>query len=216
MTDGDAAYAHTASSIEFLSRNGRISELISSHHNTDRTRDLSPTHITTAGATGGPQFPTSGGGDKFLKFIETELIPDIEKRYRTHPYRVLAGHSLGGLFAVHAMITRPDLFNAVIAVSPALHWDNQIVVKRAEDAFKTKKDWKTTLYFSLGREPGPIEDAFYQFKQALTKQQNKGLDWEAQEMADEDHGSVVLRSHYFALRKITLTGKYRGIPNWSG
>ena len=203
LTDGDAHILHTASSIEFLSRNGRMSELIVvGIPNTDRMRDLSPTHISTAGATGGPQFPTSGGGDKFLKFIETELIPDIEKRYRTHPYRILAGHSLGGLFVVHAMITRPELFNAFIAVSPALQWDNQIVVKRAEDAFKAKKDWKTTLYFSLGREPGPIEDAFHQFKQVLTKQQNKGLDWEAQEITDEDHGSVVLRSHYHALRKI--------------
>lgn len=203
MTDGDAHIAHTSSSIEFLSRNGRMSELIVvGITNTDRTRDLTPTHVTTAGATGGPQFPTSGGGDKFLKFIETELIPDIEKRYRTHPYRILAGHSLGGLFAIHAMLSRPELFNAFIAVSPALQWDNQIVVKRAEDVFKTKKDWKTTLYFSLGREPGPIEDAFHQFKQALAKQQNKGLDWEAQELPDEDHGSVVLRSHYAALRKI--------------
>lgn len=203
LTDGDAHIGHTASTIEFLARNGRMSELIVvGIPNTDRTRDLSPTRVSTAGATGAPQFPTSGGGDKFLKFIETELIPDIEKRYRTHPYRILAGHSLGGLFTVHAMVTRPELFNAYIAVSPALNWDNQVVVKRAEDFFKTRKEAKTTLYFSLGREPGPLEDAFHQFKQLLEKQQTKGFEWEAQEMPDEDHGSVVLRSHYFGLRKI--------------
>ena len=49
---------------------------------------------------------------------------------------------------------------------------------------------------------GPIEDAFHQFKQLLTRQKSNGLDWEAQELTDEDHGSVVLRSHYAALRKI--------------
>lgn len=214
LTDGGAHIAHTAATIEFLARNGRMSELIVvGIVNTDRTRDLSPTHLSTAGATGGPQFPTSGGGDKFLKFIETELIPDIEKRYRVHPYRILAGHSLGGLFAVHALIARPELFNAIIAVSPALNWDNQVVVKRAEDAFKTRKDWKTTLYFSLGNEPGEIEDAFHQFKQLLGKQLAKGLDWEAQEMADEDHGSVVLRSHYFGLRKIYSDWRIPQDPN---
>ena len=141
-------------------------------------------------------------------------MPDIEKRYRTHPYRILAGHSLGGMFVINAMVTRPEVFNAYVAVSPALQWDNQVVVKRAEDYFKTRKDTKErTLYFSLGNEPGPIEDAFHQFKQVLTKQQGKGFDWEAQELADEDHGSVVLRSHYAALRKIYSDWRIPQDPN---
>ncbi len=169
MTDGDAHINHTGASIEFLSRNGRMSELIVvGITNTDRTRDLSPTHVKTAAAAG-VQFPTSGGADKFLKFIESELIPDIEKRYRVQPYRILAGHSLGGLFVVHAMLSRPELFNSYIAVSPALQWDNQVAVKRAEDFFKTRKEFDRTFYFSLGREPGPIEDAFHQFKQVLKR-----------------------------------------------
>lgn len=203
MTDGDAHIVHTGATVQFLSRNGRMSELIVvGITNTDRTRDLSPTHVKTTNPDGQLQLPTSGGGDKFLKFIETELIPEIEKRYRVQPYRILAGHSLGGLFAVHAMLSRPELFNSYIAVSPALHWDNQVAVKRAEDFFKTRKELDRTLYFSLGHEPGPIEDAFHQFKQVLTKNQAKGFEWEAQEMADEDHGSVVLRSHYSGLRKV--------------
>nr|MBA2527644.1 hypothetical protein [Pyrinomonadaceae bacterium] len=80
LTDGDAHIGHTGATIEFLSRNGRMSELIVvGITNTDRTRDLSPTNVKTAAAGGiGLPFPTSGGADKFLKFIETELIPDIE------------------------------------------------------------------------------------------------------------------------------------------
>lgn len=203
MTDGDAHIGHTDSTVQFLARNGRMSELIVvGITNTDRTRDLSPTHVKTTNPDGKLQFPTSGGGDKFLKFIETELIPDIEKRYRVVPYRILAGHSLGGLFAVHAMLARPELFNSYIAVSPALQWDNQATVKRSEDFFKERKEFDRTLYISLGLEPGPIEDAFHQFKLVLSKNQAKGFEWEAQEMTDEDHGSVVLRSHYFGLRRV--------------
>ena len=203
MTDGDAHMAHTASTIEFLARNGRMSEaIVVGIPNTDRTRDLSPTKPQAKGATGAPQFPTAGGADNFLKFIETELIPEIEKRYRTRPYRILAGHSLGGLFAVHAMLTRPELFNSYVAVSPALQWDNQVTVKRAEDFFKTRKELNATLFISLGNEPGPIDDGFHQFKQTLAKNQAKGFEWDAQQWSDEDHGSVVLRSHYFGLRKI--------------
>ena len=202
MTDGDAHIAHTSSTTEFLARNGRMSEMIVvGIPNTDRTRDLSPTKPNQTGATGAPQFPTAGGADNFLKFIETELIPEIEKSYRVQPYRVLAGHSLGGLFAVYTMVTKPDLFNSYIAVSPALQWDNQIVVKRAEDFFKSRKEFNAGFYMTLGDEP-QLEDGYHQLKQVLTKNQVKGFEWQAQEMSDEDHGSVVLRSHYFALRKI--------------
>lgn len=205
MTDGNAHISHTSSTVEFLARNGRMSEMIVvGITNTDRMRDLSPTHVTTtvAGGNSALQFPTSGGGDKFLKFIETELIPEIEKRYRVDPYRILAGHSLGGLFAIHAMISRPELFNSYVAVSPALQWDNQVVVKRAEDFFKSRKEWQATLFLSLGREPGPIEDGFYQLKQVLEKNAPKGFEWEARVLDDEDHGSVVLHSHYLAMRKV--------------
>jgi predicted alpha/beta superfamily hydrolase len=205
MTDGDAHMSHTSGSVDFLARNGRMSELIVvGIPNTDRTRDLSPTKPSNAGATGAPQFPTAGGADNFLKFIETELMPEVQKRYRVTPYKILAGHSLGGLFAVHAMVTKPELFNAFVAVSPALQWDNQLVVKKAEDFFKSRKDkeMNTTFFMSMGNEPGPIEDGFHQMKMILTKNQVKGFEWDAQEMPDEDHGSVVLRSHYFALRKV--------------
>ena len=203
MTDGDAHIAHTSGSIDFLARNGRMSELILvGISNTDRARDLSPSKPKTAGATGAPQFPTAGGADKFLQFIETELIPEINKRYRVTPYKILAGHSLGGMFAVHTMVTKPEMFNSYIAVSPALNWDNQLVVKRAEEFFKNRKDFDATLFMTIANEPGELEDAFHQFKQLLAKHQTKGFVWEAQEMPDEDHGSVVLRSHYFGLRKV--------------
>lgn len=202
MTDGDAHIAHTSSTTEFLARNGRMSEMIVvGIPNTDRMRDLSPTKPTQTGATGAPQFPTAGGADNFLKFIETELMPEIEKTYRVSPYRVLAGHSLGGMFAVYTMISKPDLFNAYVAVSPALQWDNQIVVKRAEDFFKQRKEYNALLFMSLGNEPN-LEDGYHQLKQLLAKNQVKGFEWEALELPDEDHGSVVLRSHYAALRKI--------------
>jgi len=200
MTDGDAHIAHTSSTIEFLARNGRMSDMIVvGITNTDRTRDLTPTKATGPNAA---QFPTAGGGDHFLKFIETELIPEIEKRYRTRSYRVLAGHSFGGLFVVHALVTRPELFNSYIAVSPSLQWSDEATLRRAEEFLKNRKELNATLYTSLGNEPGPIGQSFEEFRQLLAKIQIKGFEFEAQQMKDEDHGSVVLRSHYQGLRKI--------------
>jgi predicted alpha/beta superfamily hydrolase len=200
MTDGDAHMAHTASTVEFLARNGRISELIVvGIVNTDRTRDLTP---TKSSATDGFPAPTAGGADAFLKFIETELIPEIEKRYFVQPYRILAGHSFGGLFAVHAMATRPELFNSYIAVSPSLQWGDEATLKRAEAFLKSRKEFNATLFTSLGNEPGGIGKAFVEFKEVLAKNPIKGFEWEAEQLQDEDHGSVVLRSHYLGLRKV--------------
>lgn len=203
MTDGDAHMGHTASTIEFLNRNGRISDLIVvGVTNTDRTRDLTPVKSTQKNPAGELQFPTSGGADNFLKFFETELIPAIEKQYRTQPYRILAGHSLGGLFAIHAMITKSGLFNSYIAVSPSLQWENGEALKRAEDFLKNRKELKATLFASIGNEPGAIGEDFDKFKETLSKTNIKDFEWQAERMADEDHGSVVLRSHYFGLRKV--------------
>jgi len=203
MTDGDAHMGHTASTIEFLTQNGRISDLILvGVTNTDRTRDLTPVKSSNKNAAGELQFPTSGGADNFLKFFETELIPEIEKEYRVQPYRILAGHSLGGLFAIHAMITKPGLFNSYVAVSPSLQWENNEEMKRVENFLKNQKESKVTLFASIGNEPGPIGDAFDNLKDLLSKSNIKGFEWQAERMADEDHGSVVLRSHYFGLRKV--------------
>ena len=217
MTDGDAHMGHTASTVEFLVRNGRMSDLIVvGITNTDRTRDLTPTKASGDGAA---QFPTAGGADNFLKFIETELIPQIEKSYRVQPYRILAGHSFGGLFAIHAMISRPELFKSYIAVSPSLQWTDQATLKRFEDFVKERKELNVTLYTSLGNEPGGIGEAFDLFRAALAKTQIKGFDWQAEQFKDEDHGSVVLRSHYLGLRKVyegwqmprdAQTGLYNG------
>ena len=203
MTDGDGHMGHTASTIEFLTQNGRISDLIVvGVTNTDRTRDLTPVKSTDKDPGGNLRFPTSGGADNFLKFFETELIPEIEKQYRVQPYRIFAGHSLGGLFAIHAMITKPRLFNSYVAVSPSLQWENGEALKRAEDFLKNQKEFKATLFVSIGNEPGPIGESFDKFKDALSKSNIKGFEWQAERMADEDHGSVVLRSHYFGLRKV--------------
>lgn len=203
LTDGDAHIGHTASTIEFLSRNGRMSPMIIvGITNTDRTRDLTPVKATAKNPQGALQFPTSGGADNFLKFIETELMPEVEKRYRVKPYRVLAGHSLGGLFTVHAMMARPGLFNSYVAVSPSLQWEDKEALKRAEVFFGKQKELNSTLFVSLGNEPGAIGESFDSFRQLLEKTNIKDFQWQAERMADEDHGSVVMRSHYAGLRKI--------------
>ena len=204
MTDGNAHIDHTWSTIEFLARNNRMPQLIIvAITNTDRTRDLTPTRASIENPNGQPiQFPTSGGADKFLKFIETELIPKIESSYRVQPYRIFAGHSFGGLFALHVFLAKPEIFNAYIAVSPSMAWDNHFLSRRAEEFFKDRKELNRTLFFTLANEGGDTRVGFDRFREILSKQKAKNFEWGSMLMEDEDHGSVVMRSHYFGLRKI--------------
>jgi predicted alpha/beta superfamily hydrolase len=214
MTDGDAHIQHTSGTVSFLARNARMPEMIVvGITNTDRTRDLTPTRVEQLPGNPNARFPTSGGADKFLKFIETELIPLVESKYRTQPFRALAGHSLGGLFAVHSMVTRPEVFNSYIAVSPSLQWDNFVEIERVKEFFKARKELNRTLFTSLGNEPGDIGDAFGLFRDELQRQQLKGFVWEAARYEDEDHGSVVLRSHYAGLRKVFDGWQFPRDPN---
>jgi uncharacterized protein len=204
MTDGDRQLPHTVATTDFLSREGRMPEVIVvGISNTDRTRDLTPTHVETLQQDGRTlQFPTSGGGAKFLSFLETEVIPYVEKNYRTQPYRVFAGHSFGGLFALQSLFARPRLFNAIVAVSPALVWDDHWVIKRATELIEQQRELHTTLVVTTGNEGEGLDREFRALQSLFKSRKPKGFEFEAVKFEDEDHGSVVMPSHYAGLRKV--------------
>ncbi len=113
LLDGDAHFHSVTGLIQILATgvNGTfvIPEMIVvAIPNTDRLRDLSPTHVDN-GFDGkpSPAMKTSGGMPNFLSFIRGELIPHVDSAYRTAPYRVLVGHSLGGIAVVNALYTMP-------------------------------------------------------------------------------------------------------------
>ena len=164
--------------------------------NTNRGRDLTPTVVNDG-------LP-SGGAEKFLSFIETELIPMIEATYRTQPYRIIAGHSLGGLFVVNALVERPELFNGYVAASPYLHWDNGFVEKRAREKLKNLKGKKRVLFAALGDEAEYLT-AFNRFHDFLRSVGDGKIDFEFRQYKDESHGSIVLPAYLAGIRRI-----YRG------
>ncbi len=77
--------------------------------NTNRDRDMMPVVAK--------DYPGPPGAEAFLAFLEKELVPDIEKTYRTTQPRILQGKSLSGLFTVYALLARPTVFNAYVACS---------------------------------------------------------------------------------------------------
>lgn len=102
--------AQSMSSIPDLKK--QIPELIIiSIENTDRTRDFTPTHsLNYLDAENIASFNSSDGASSFTQFMEKELMPQIESSYRTLSKNLIIGHSLGGLFAIDALLESPGLF----------------------------------------------------------------------------------------------------------
>lgn len=108
-----------------------------------RTRDLAPTHSSA--------FEHSGGADNFVKFLTDELRPWLAERFQQAADDVTYfGHSLGGLFGAHVLLTQPGLFNRYILASPSLWWDRESIF-RNEDAFsKVNDDLQASVFFGIG------------------------------------------------------------------
>ena len=98
----------------------------------ERVRDSSPTH-SLKGPLGcdEPDYASSGGADKFLRFLTDELVPFVDRTYSTSGYRLIVGYSFTGLPVMHALFTRPQAFNAYLAIDPSWWWDDYLLEKEA-------------------------------------------------------------------------------------
>lgn len=203
LTDGPAHIAHARTTVDFLAGNGLMPQLvIVGIPNTDRTRDLTPTRGQVHDGQRWVELPTSGGADRFLAFVETELAPFVERTYRTEPLRVYAGHSFGGLLGIHALFARPDLFGAVIAASPTVTWDDQLLLREGRQFFTNGRKVDRVLFLTTGNEGAANQAAFEAFVSLLEKQGSKGLRWGSQVLPDDDHSSHVLVTYHQGLRKV--------------
>lgn len=133
-----------------------------------------------------------------MKFLGEELVPWVNSHYRTMPYRILVGHSFGGLFSSYAFMTRPELFAAHIQVSPSLWWDKQGAMTRAEAGIRKLKNppW---LFISWGDNEKVISDSAGKLVGNLTANPVPGLILEHRYYKGDDHLSTPHRTLYDAL-----------------
>ena len=115
----------------------------------DRRRDFTfPTTIEEDRKT----YPTTGHSDKFIAFIEKELQPFIEKKYRTNTAKTIIGQSLGGLLATEILLKKPALFNKYIIISPSLWWDNGSLLNQNSKILEDSFNQQTDIYIGVGKE----------------------------------------------------------------
>jgi len=130
VLDGEALFLNAAAAARALQQDGLMPPvIIVGVENTNRERDFTtvPTHpeATPRG------LGAIGGARRFSQFVREELIPFVDRRYRTVPSRMLIGHSLGGLAAMHILATSPETFRGYVTLEPSLWWDRRAVADSA-------------------------------------------------------------------------------------
>ena len=216
LLDGDGHFYSVAGMIQQLSEiNGNTicpEMIIVAILNTDRTRDLTPTHVLN-GIYG--RYETSGGAENFTAFIGRELMPYIESHYPVAPFRTLIGHSFGGLFVINTLINHTDMFNAYVAIDPSLWWDNQKLMKQGETVLGENRFKNKSLYFAIANTMTPGMDTMQVvhdtsvrmlhirsnllFAKDLDSHPGDGLRMRWKYYDDDSHGSVPLIAEYDAL-----------------
>ena len=215
LLDGDDHFTEVTGIVKRLADAPRMPDaiIVALPNTKDRTRDLTPPAASDSARfpffEGGrdsvtQRFPTRGGADKLLAFISQELVPWIDARYRTTPYRILIGHSFGGLFVLNALGTHPDAFRAYISLSPSLWWDDGRYVSTIERQLAQANLNGRTLYMTTGGtelvnemiEPAKALAGF------LDRTKPAGFTWTYRVMPNETHGTNPHRSEYDALESI--------------
>lgn len=98
------------------------------------------------------QFPHYGNSAKYIAFIENELQPFINSRYKTtRPYTVI-GESLAGLLATEVLMKHRTLFDHYIIVSPSLWWGDESLLKEAPQLLKAETGDSTTVYIGAANQ----------------------------------------------------------------
>jgi predicted alpha/beta superfamily hydrolase len=203
LLDAETHFHYASGAVEFLAYADRIPRMIvvgiATGPRERRARDLTPVSSSEVDR----RFtPSHGGAAKFLSFFYSELMPIVEKKYATRPYRILVGHSHGGLFATYVLAERPTTFQAYLALDPSLSWDKGAVVERVGVTLAGTKSLKADFFVAAahsGDQPDRhISRLVEVLKERAPADFRSHFDW----MKQETHMSIPLRGLHQGLEKV--------------
>ncbi|MBK7183909.1 MAG: alpha/beta hydrolase [Bacteroidetes bacterium] len=161
--------------------------------NTNRGRDLTTSYDSLS------NYKPNGGAELFTSFIEKELIPYVESHYSTAPYRMLVGHSLGGLFVTNTLLKHTSLFNSYLALDPSFDWDKKKLLLESKSIMANDK-FENKSFFLGGSSL--CTESNNEFETVLKSNAPPSLNWTSKYYNEDSHGSVPLIGSYDGLRFI--------------
>ena len=209
LLDGsaDEDFIHVAGLIQFnnFSWINRVPKsIIVGIANIDRKRDFTyPTRIEKDLK----RYPSSGKSDQFITFIEKELQPYINQKFRTNDSKMIIGQSLGGLLATEILFKKPSLFNQYIIISPSLWWDNGSLLNATSEIFQENFLQKTAVYIGVGKEglapsdiPHVMEVDANLLAEKIKGTKSKNVQVYFDYLPQEDHATITHQAVFNALR----------------
>ena len=147
--------------------------------------------------------PTCGGSEKFMGFLEIELIPYIEKTFKVTEQRFLIGQSLGGLMASEILLKKADMFSHYFIVSPSLWWDNESMLNQAPMLYKNQSDKVRFVYIAVGKEePSIMQKDAKKLRKILAGSGHSNTRLHFLLMEDENHATILHNAIYQGFRKL--------------
>ena len=160
-----------------------------------RTHDLTP----RPSARTARENRNAGGAAPMASFIVDEVLPFVRSKYRTTPTAVLAGHSFGGLFALHVAASKPDAFTGIIAMSPALWWNEWTAINAYADSI-AKSSAPLRLFATSGGLERDIDVTTQRFAARLDSIKPTSLRFGYKRYPDDTHAVTPLSSLVDGLR----------------
>lgn len=154
--------------------------------NTQRRRDLTG---PTENAEDRKIAPVVSGAPAYRNFIRDELMPEVNRRYRTTGETAIVGESLGGLFVVETYLLEPQLFDHYLAFDPSLWWNHGALPRQAAALLAKGKPGKHSLYLASSSEAG-IAVEVQRLADVLQQQAPAGLQWHVEKLPEETHGTI--------------------------
>lgn len=189
MADGGLKedFPHIANTISQLIKSKTIPPMILvGIENTQRRRDLTgPTTV----AKDKEIAAVVGGSEKFRAFINEELFSEIDKKYRTSGKKGIIGESASGLFIVETFLLKPEMFDFYIAFDPSLWWNNQYLVKNAEDYLDKFPSSKKIIWLASSNTE-EIAPFTKEFVRILKKKKLPNVKFEYSDEPKEEHSTI--------------------------
>ena len=194
LLNGSENFLTVVSAVRALSVSGRIPEMIVvGVANTRRDRDFTPALERTTDLP--PGVTQAGGADAFDDFLASDLLPSLDSAYRTQPLRILVGHSLGGLLAMHTLATRPSLFRMYLTLEPSLWWDARSQVAHVLEMLR----WTPGFVARLVTVEGTSQEGWRPDWQQLRTSAPPLLRTELVAVDSETHQNLMYRGAYRGL-----------------
>jgi len=193
-------FPHIAGLVQFMNMYDLMPKsIVVGIANVDRYRDFTYPSLVKRDK---KDIPTSGGSEKFIRFIEKEVQPLMSNKYKINGHKTIIGQSLGGLVATEILLKKHTLFDTYIIVSPSLWWDDQRLVDHAADFFKMNQAMKKKIFISLGKEHPVMHEVADKLVAAIKGSEHKNIELFYEPILEENHATILHKSVYAAFEKI--------------